>query len=376
MKDKPTSDTQSKNRTRDLIVISVLSILAYAFSAYFHACEAFFRWYKEHNGDEWQIDELFVVFIILALGFGAFSFRSWRDIKRGIKIQGELAHSRDDALESTRLKSEFLANMSHELRTPMNGIIGFTELTLSSDLSSEQRDNLNIVKASAESLMIIMEDILDFSKIEAGKLDLEATNFSVRDCLDGAIKSLAIRASEKNLELALDISQDVTDALVGDSGRLRQIILNLAGNAIKFTETGGVTVHVQTRAQSEDEVCLQLSVTDTGIGIAKSKQALIFNSFTQADGSTTRKYGGTGLGLAISTQLVEMMGGEMWVDSEPGQGSTFHFIARFGLQASPVAPHAIVKELRTIPKVPLQFLSGLGVALIDWAALASWVGQA
>jgi signal transduction histidine kinase len=262
-----------------------------------------------------------------------------------VKTNTELLYAKNKAEAASRAKDEFLANMSHEMRTPMNGIMGMTELTLDTDISEEQRDYLTNVRMSADNLLKLIDNVLDFSNMEAGLIRIEAARFNLRENLDETMRAMAVLAEQKKLRLIFEMQPAIPDQVIGDGPRLRQIVVNLVGNAIKFTKAGEVGMEVSLEKRDREELRLHFKVRDTGIGIAKEHHALIFDAFSQADGSNTRQFEGPGLGLTISSRLVAAMKGELWVESDLGKGSCFHFTISLAVEAS-LSEAAVVEDGR------------------------------
>jgi signal transduction histidine kinase/DNA-binding response OmpR family regulator/HPt (histidine-containing phosphotransfer) domain-containing protein len=310
------------------------------------------RWWAQQQG---HFDELMGLSLFVLSNVVVFSVLIWWNAASLNRTDAALRRAQSEAEAANKAKSEFLANMSHEIRTPMNGVIGMAELLAGTKLNSEQREFLGLMQQSAEALLRLLNDILDFSKIEAGRLELEDIDFDLRDCIGKAIKVLTLRADDKGLELAARIDPEIPGQMRGDPGRLRQIIVNLVGNAIKFTQQGEVVVDVNPEQVSPESALLHVTVRDTGVGIPRDKQQKIFEAFSQVDASTTRRFGGTGLGLTISSRLIEMMGGRIWVESEPGAGTTFHFLIRLGVSGDQT------------PRRPAELsrLSGMRVLVVD-----------
>ena len=337
---------------RDLLVVALVMLGTYGVARWLGLFEHISAFVAQHGS--WRFDEFIPVCTAGAVALGWFALRRWREAKAEVQARGR---AEQEAKAANQAKSDFLARMSYKIRTQLNGVIGTTELVLDTPLSAEQRELLEIARASSDTLVTVINDVLEFSEIEAGKLKLQRVGFGLRDCIGDTLEALAVPAHKKSLELAYVISDDVPDELIGDPTRLREVLVNLVGNAIKFTPAGGeVVVTMEAISSSDRETRVRCAVRDTGIGIPPEQHAHIFDVFEPADGSTTRTLGGTGLGLPISTQLVHLMGGEIGVESAVGQGSTFHFTASFGRQVGP--------RLAAPPPRPTA-LRGVEVLVVD-----------
>ena len=372
------TNPQKTKAASDLVIVAAVCLVAYAIFVKIDFFEKTLLPLLQHHD---FIDEVISVLLLLPLAFAYFTARRWTELKNEVAtralleqelrealsdvekrtqelqvIHREVLRAKDKAEAATRAKSEFLANMSHEIRTPLNGIIGMTHLALETELNPEQRDYLLAVDQSSQALLSVINDVLDFSKIEARKLEFDSVEFELGETVEDAVRALALAAHRKGLELACRIPPDVPQRVIGDPSRLRQIIINLVGNAVKFTQKGDVVVQVERRSSNAHQVELHFSVQDTGIGIAAEKRALIFEAFAQADSSVSRQHGGTGLGLAISSALVRMMDGSIWLESEVDKGSTFHFTASFPLSSS---------AIHQLPASALADLHGLRVLVVD-----------